>query len=91
MDFLKSMAFLTITAVCAYKTFEKMDSKRRPVSPIIIPDEEYDIPVLHASCPVCGSGLGHDMSDHKAKCVSYCETCGQAIRWDGLVRDKATS
>ena len=82
MDFLKSMAFLTITAVCAYKTFEKMDSKRRPVSPIIIPDEEYDTPVLHASCPVCGSGLGHDMSDHKANHISYCETCGQAIRWD---------
>ena len=85
MDFLKSMAFLTITAVCAYK------SKRRPVSPIIIPDEEYDIPVIHASCPVCGSGLGHDMSDHKANHISYCETCGQAIRWDGALKDKVTS
>lgn len=82
MDFLKSMAFLTITAVFAYKVFKKMDSKRRPRAPIIMPDEEYDTPVLHASCPVCGSGLGHDIDGRKVKHISYCETCGQAIRWN---------
>lgn len=64
------------------EALEKMNGKQEPKDPIIMPDDEYDTPVLHASCPVCGSGLGHDIDGHKVKHISYCETCGQAIRWN---------
>ena len=56
-----------------------------PVKPIETTDTAWGIPLRQAVCPKCDYYLGHVafLGDYKGKKVTYCETCGQAIDWEG--------
>lgn len=56
-----------------------------PVKPIKTTDKAWGIPARQAVCPKCDYYLGHVafLGDYKGKRVTYCETCGQAIDWEG--------
>ena len=56
-----------------------------PVKPIETTDKAWGIPNRQAVCPKCDYYLGHVafLGDYKGKRVTYCETCGQAIDWEG--------
>ena len=56
-----------------------------PVKPIETTDKAWGIPKRQAVCPKCDYYLGHVafLGDYKGKRVTYCETCGQAIDWEG--------
>jgi len=55
-----------------------------PKKPISTTDRAWGIPLRQAVCPNCNVYLGmiHFISESKTK-VTYCETCGQAIDWEG--------
>lgn len=55
-----------------------------PIKPKETTDRFWGMPVRQALCPKCDDYLGHD----KDKRVSYCETCGQAIDWEGWELDE---
>ena len=61
-----------------------------PVKPIETTDKAWGIPKRQAVCPKCDYYLGHVafLGDYKGKRVTYCETCGQAIDWEGWVFDE---
>ena len=56
-----------------------------PVKPIETTDRAWGIPNKQAVCPKCDYYLGHVsfLGDYKGKRITYCETCGQAIDWEG--------
>lgn len=56
-----------------------------PVKPIETTDKAWGIPHRQAVCPKCDYYLGHVafLGDYKGKRITYCETCGQAIDWEG--------
>lgn len=56
-----------------------------PVKPIETTDKAWGIPAKQAVCPKCDYYLGHVafLGDYKGKRITYCETCGQAIDWEG--------
>lgn len=56
-----------------------------PVKPIETTDRAWGIPLRQAVCPKCDYYLGHVafLGDYKGKRITYCETCGQAIDWEG--------
>ena len=56
-----------------------------PIKPIETTDNAWGIPRRQAVCPKCDYYLGHVafLGDYKGKRVTYCETCGQAIDWEG--------
>ena len=56
-----------------------------PVKPNETTDTAWGIPHRQAVCPKCDYYLGHVvfLGDGKGKKVTYCETCGQAIDWEG--------
>ena len=56
-----------------------------PVRPIETTDKAWGIPSKQAVCPKCDYYLGHVafLGDYKGKRITYCETCGQAIDWEG--------
>ena len=56
-----------------------------PVKPIETTDKAWGIPKRQAVCPKCDYYLGHVafLGDYKGKRMTYCETCGQAIDWEG--------
>lgn len=56
-----------------------------PVKPIETTDKAWGIPLRQAVCPKCDYYLGHIafLDCYKGKRITYCETCGQAIDWDG--------
>ena len=56
-----------------------------PVKPIETTDRAWGIPHRQAVCPKCDYYLGHVafLGDYKGKRITYCETCGQAIDWEG--------
>lgn len=56
-----------------------------PLKPIETADRAWGIPKKQAVCPNCDYYLGHVafLDDYKGKRVTYCETCGQAIDWEG--------
>lgn len=60
-----------------------------PLKPIETTDRAWGIPSRQAVCPKCDYYLGHVafLGNYKGKRVTYCETCGQAIDWEG--REKA--
>ena len=56
-----------------------------PIKPIKTTDKAWGIPHMQAVCPRCDYYLGHVafLGDYKGKRITYCETCGQAIDWEG--------
>ena len=56
-----------------------------PIKPNETTDTAWGIPLRQAVCPKCDYYLGHVsfIGDYKGKKVTYCETCGQAIDWEG--------
>lgn len=56
-----------------------------PIKPIETTDRAWGIPNKQAVCPKCDYYLGHVafLGDYKGKRMTYCETCGQAIDWEG--------
>lgn len=56
-----------------------------PIKPIETTDRAWGIPQRQAVCPKCDYYLGHVafLGDYKGKRITYCETCGQAIDWEG--------
>ena len=56
-----------------------------PIKPVEATDTAWGIPNRQAVCPKCDCYLGHVafLGDYKGKKVTYCETCGQAIDWEG--------
>ena len=56
-----------------------------PMKPIETTDRAWGIPSKQAVCPKCDYYLGDIafLGDYKGKRVTYCETCGQAIDWEG--------
>lgn len=61
-----------------------------PVKPIETTDKAWGIPKRQAVCPKCDYYLGHVafLGDYKGKRITYCETCGQAIDWEGWEFDE---
>ena len=56
-----------------------------PIKPNETTDKAWGIPSRQAVCPKCGYYLGHIafLDGYKGKRITYCETCGQAIDWEG--------
>ena len=56
-----------------------------PIKPIETTDRAWGIPNRQAVCPKCDYYLWHIafLDDYKGKRITYCETCGQAIDWEG--------
>ena len=56
-----------------------------PIKPIETTDRAWGIPNKQAVCPKCDYYLSHIsfLGDYKGKRITYCETCGQAIDWEG--------
>lgn len=56
-----------------------------PIKPIETTDRAWGIPHRQAVCPKCDYYLGNVafLGDYKGKRITYCETCGQAIDWEG--------
>lgn len=79
----------TTACVLAVTEIEKLPSAQPerdiPVKPIETTDKAWGIPKRQAVCPKCDYYLGHVafLGDYKGKRVTYCETCGQAIDWEG--------
>lgn len=61
-----------------------------PIKPVEATDTAWGIPNRQAVCPKCDYYLGHVafLGDYKGKKVTYCETCGQAIDWEGWNSDE---
>jgi hypothetical protein len=54
-----------------------------PIKPIETTDTAWGIPNRQAVCPKCDYYLGHVNFIGDSKRITYCETCGQAIDWEG--------
>ena len=56
-----------------------------PKKPNETTDRAWGIPKRQAVCPNCDSYLGmvHFISENGKTKVTYCESCGQAIDWEG--------
>ena len=56
-----------------------------PVKPIETIGKAWGMPKKEAVCPKCDYYLSHIsfLGDYKGKRITYCETCGQAIDWEG--------
>ena len=56
-----------------------------PMKPVETTDRAWGIPTRQAVCPKCDYYLGHIafLDSYKGKRITYCETCGQAIDWEG--------
>ena len=71
------------------KAVEKLPSVQLerdiPIKPIETTDRTWGIPHKQAVCPKCDYYLSHIsfLGDYKGKRITYCETCGQAIDWEG--------
>ena len=61
-----------------------------PVKPNETTDKTWGIPKRQAVCPKCDYYLGHVafLGYYKGKRITYCETCGQAIDWEGWEFDE---
>ena len=62
------------------------DIPKKPTETI---DRTWGIPHKQAVCPNCDCYLGmvHFLGEGKHK-VTYCESCGQAIDWEGWEQDE---
>lgn len=56
-----------------------------PIKPTETTDRTWGVPRRQAVCPKCDCYLDHVvfLGDYKGKRMTYCETCGQAIDWEG--------
>lgn len=61
-----------------------------PKKPGETTDRAWGIPHRQAVCPTCDSYLGiiHFISKDAKLKISYCESCGQAIDWEGWEEDE---
>lgn len=68
----------------------KTEKRDIPVKPVETTDKAWGIPSRQAVCPNCNYYLGHIafLGDYKGKRITYCETCGQAIDWEGWELDE---
>lgn len=59
--------------------------KQIPIKPTETTDKAWGVAVKQAVCPVCGYYLPHVEfpGDYKGRRITYCDTCGQAIDWEG--------
>ena len=62
-----------------------------PQKPNATIDRAWGIPKRQAVCPNCGTYLGmvHFISENGKTKVTYCESCGQAIDWEGWEDDES--
>ena len=62
-----------------------------PKKPNETTDKAWGIPRKQAVCPNCDSYLGmvHFISENGNTKVTYCESCGQAIDWEGWEDDES--
>ena len=77
---------ISLDTVGAIKTLPSAEPERDiPIKPIETTDRAWGIPNRQAVCPKCDYYLGHIafLGDYKGKRITYCETCGQAIDWEG--------
>lgn len=76
---------LEVAASCLYYLPSAKPERDIPKKPIEIKDKAWGIPSRQAVCPKCDYYLGHVafLGDYKGKRTTYCETCGQAIDWEG--------
>lgn len=60
-----------------------------PKKPNEVIDKAWGIPNRQAVCPNCDSYLGtiHFICGGDKRKISYCESCGQAIDWEGWEED----
>lgn len=75
-----------VKAIDVIKGLPSAQSERDiPIKPIETTDRAWGIPKRQALCPKCDYYLGHIafLDDYKGKRITYCETCGQAIDWEG--------
>jgi len=65
--------------------YDAPEQRNKPMKPKKITDRTWGIPNLQPVCPNCDYYLAHAyfLSDNKRLRVTYCETCGQAINWEG--------
>lgn len=70
---------------CALHRPHAQPERDIPIKPIETTDRAWGIPKRQAVCPKCDYYLGHVafLGGYKGKRVTYCETCGQAIDWEG--------
>lgn len=61
-----------------------------PKKPNETTDKTWGIPHRQAVCPNCDAYLGmiHFISENSKIKVAYCESCGQAIDWEGWREDE---
>jgi len=61
-----------------------------PKKPNETTDRTWGIPHRQAVCPNCDAYLGmiHFISENGKTKVTYCESCGQAIDWEGWKEDE---
>ena len=77
------------TLGCAFEVIENLPSAQPerdiPLKPTETTDRTWGIPKRQAVCPKCDYYLGHIafLDCYKGKRITYCETCGQAIDWEG--------
>lgn len=88
-----NIAFLCELEIKDDKPFKNLPSAKLdrdiPIKPIETTDKAWGIPHKQAVCPKCNYYLGHVsfLGDYKGKRITYCETCGQAIDWEGWDSD----
>ena len=59
-----------------------------PMKPMETTDRTWGVPKRQAVCPKCNCYLGHIDFIGDGKRVTYCESCGQAIDWEGWKFDE---
>ena len=84
------VAFCDYLIECVKQLSSAQMDRDIPVKPIETTDRAWGIPNKQAACPKCDYYLGHVsfLGDYKGKRITYCETCGQAINWEGWGLDE---
>jgi len=63
--------------------------KQIPIKPNVTIDRAWGIPTKQPVCPKCDIYLGVvEFLSENGKKVTYCDTCGQAIDWEGWEWDE---
>lgn len=83
-DFSTEKDYRTARA-CVNAVPSAQPERDKPMKPIETTDRAWGMPKKQAVCPKCDYYLGHVsfLGEYKGKRITYCETCGQAIDWEG--------
>lgn len=82
---------LAKTIIKRFKELPSAQSDRDiPKRPNATVDRAWGIPCRQAICPNCDCYLGmiHFISESDKTKITYCESCGQAIDWEGWNSDE---